>query len=158
MNDIMNNIVTFLNELWTTKGHKQWIMNGKRAQFSVMNDTMNDIVNDKKGHNIMNDKPLCSQPDGLLVVYGLNSMRLGGLVQNCTQNSARATLVSFNWALCSYLEVVYYLCMLSFAFLPTATKLWPRLCFYSCLWFCTQGGSLAGRTPRQGDPGKEAPQ
>ena len=19
-------------------------------------------------------------------------------------------------------------------------KLWPRLCFYSCLWFCTQGG------------------
>ena len=24
--------------------------------------------------------------------------------------------------------------------LPAATKLWPRLCFYSCLWFCPQGG------------------
>ena len=31
-------------------------------------------------------------------------------------------------------------------------KLWPRLCFYSCLWFCPQGGSPAGRTPQQGDP------
>ena len=24
--------------------------------------------------------------------------------------------------------------------LPAATKLWPRLCFYSCLWFCPQCG------------------
>ena len=27
-----------------------------------------------------------------------------------------------------------------FSSLPTATKLWPRLCFYSCLWFCPRGG------------------
>ena len=26
------------------------------------------------------------------------------------------------------------------SYLPAATKLWPRLCFYSCLWFCPQGG------------------
>ena len=25
-------------------------------------------------------------------------------------------------------------------------KLWPRLCFYMCLWFCSQGGS-PGRPP-----------
>ena len=25
-------------------------------------------------------------------------------------------------------------------FLPATTKLWPRLCFYSCLWFCPWGG------------------
>ena len=31
-------------------------MNEKGSQFSVMND----IVNDKKGHNIMNEKQLCS--------------------------------------------------------------------------------------------------
>ena len=42
-------------------------------------------------------------------------------------------------------------------FLPAATKLWPRLCFYTCVWFCPQGGDLwvgrppwAGRTPRAG--------
>ena len=26
--------------------------------------------------------------------------------------------------------------------LPAATKLWPRLCFYSCLWFCPQWGGV----------------
>ena len=46
------------------------------------------------------------------------------------------------------------------SFLPAATKLWPRLCFYSCLWFCPWGGSLAGRTPCketpwQGDPSRQ---
>ena len=59
--------------------------------------------------------------------------------------------------------------------LPAATKLWPRLCFYSCLWFCPQGVSsreppltgrppgkekppLAGRPTGEGDPpGKEVP-
>ena len=29
--------------------------------------------------------------------------------------------------------------MWTFLLLPAATKLWPRLCFYSCLWFCPQG-------------------
>ena len=44
-------------------------------------------------------------------------------------------------------------------FLPAATKLWPRLCFYSCLWFCPQGGHGARRAPWQGGPpGKVAPQ
>ena len=51
--------------------------------------------------------------------------------------------------------------------LPAATKLWPRLCFYTCVWFCSRGGSPGrenppgqGRTPpRQGDPpGRETPQ
>ena len=50
-------------------------------------------------------------------------------------------------------------------FLPAATKLWPRLCFYTCVWFCSQGGvSGQGEPPRQGDPpagrtppGKETP-
>ena len=57
--------------------------------------------------------------------------------------------------------------------LPAATKLWPRLCFNTCLWFCPQGGfsrqgeppqlgepPLAGRTPprtRQTPPGWETP-
>ena len=27
--------------------------------------------------------------------------------------------------------------------LPAAMKLWPRLCFYRCLWFCQQGGSAS---------------
>ena len=37
--------------------------------------------------------------------------------------------------------------------LPAATKLWPRLCFYTCVWFCSRGGLRAGRTPPgQGDP------
>ena len=39
-------------------------------------------------------------------------------------------------------------------FLPAATKLWPRLCFYTCLWFCTQGGGLQ-RTPPE--PGRHHP-
>ena len=34
----------------------EWVMNDKMSQFTVMNDT----VNDKKGHNIVNDKQLCS--------------------------------------------------------------------------------------------------
>ena len=35
-------------------------MNGKRSHFSVTKDIMNDIVNDKKGDNIVNDKPFYS--------------------------------------------------------------------------------------------------
>ena len=30
-------------------------------------------------------------------------------------------------------------------FLPAATKLWLRLCFYTCLWFCSRGGGSPGR-------------
>ena len=30
-------------------------MNKKRSQFSAMNDIMNGIVNEKKGHNIVNN-------------------------------------------------------------------------------------------------------
>ena len=36
--------------------------------------------------------------------------------------------------------------------LPAATKLWPRLCFYTCVWFCLQGGALRTGPPRQGEP------
>ena len=43
--------------------------------------------------------------------------------------------------------------------LPAATKLWPRLCFYTCVWFCSQGGLQAGRTPpiRENPPGTGRP-
>ena len=34
--------------------------------------------------------------------------------------------------------------------LPAATKLWPRLCFYTCLWFCQQGGFLRAPPPPPG--------
>ena len=33
--------------------------------------------------------------------------------------------------------------ILRHSLLPAATKLWPRLCFYSCLWFCSRGGGSA---------------
>ena len=36
--------------------------------------------------------------------------------------------------------------------LPAATKLWPRLCFYSCVWFCSQGACLPRRSPQEGGP------
>ena len=35
------------------------IVNDKKGH-NIVNDIMNDIVNDKKGHNIVNDKQLCS--------------------------------------------------------------------------------------------------
>ena len=38
-----------------TKGHNQGIMNGQRSQFSITNDLMSD----KKGHNIVKEL-LCS--------------------------------------------------------------------------------------------------
>ena len=56
MNNIMNDIVTFFNELSRTKGHNQGIMNEKLSQFSAMNNT----VNNKKGGNTVNVKQLCS--------------------------------------------------------------------------------------------------
>ena len=64
--------------LWTTLWSTLWTfsMNDKRSQsmnyewqkarFSVINDIMNDIVNDQKGHNIVNDT-FVHKPDGLLV-------------------------------------------------------------------------------------------
>ena len=33
---------------------------------------------------------------------------------------------------------------IKFYLLPAATKLWPRLFFYTCLWFCSRGGGLWG--------------
>ena len=41
-------------------------MNDKRLQFSVMNVIMKDIVNDERGHNIVNDG-IAHRPDGSLV-------------------------------------------------------------------------------------------
>ena len=38
-----------------TKGHNQGIMNDKWSLFSIMNGIMNNIVNDKNGHNVVND-------------------------------------------------------------------------------------------------------
>ena len=53
-------------------------------------------------------------------------------------------------------------CFCAAGLLPAATKLWPRLCFYSCLWFCTQGGlpqcMLGYQPPPEGGTRqKEAP-
>ena len=52
-----------------------------------------------------------------------------------------------------------YLKWANVSFLPAATKVWSRLCFYTCLWFCSRGGLRAGRTPRTGrtPPGRENP-
>ena len=35
--------------------------------------------------------------------------------------------------------------------LPPANEVAGRLCFYTCLWFCSQGGSLSGRHPPYGN-------
>ena len=48
-------------------------------------------------------------------------------------------------------------------YLPGATKLWPRLCFYSCLWFCPQGEGVSASVhagippPEQTPPGSRHP-
>ena len=47
-----------------TKGHNQGIMNDKRSQFN----SKNDIVNDKKGHNFVNDR-FAHKSDSLLVFF-----------------------------------------------------------------------------------------
>ena len=39
-------------------------MNGKMSQFTIMND----VVDDKKDHNIVNDS-FADKPDGLLVTF-----------------------------------------------------------------------------------------
>ena len=41
-------------------------MNDKSSQINIMNDIMSDIVNDRKGHNIVNDS-FAHKPEGLLV-------------------------------------------------------------------------------------------
>ena len=45
----------------------QAIMNDKRPQFTVVNDIMNDIVNDKKDHNIVSNS-FAHKLDDLLVL------------------------------------------------------------------------------------------
>ena len=62
--------MTFFKQLRMTKGHNQGIMNDKRSQFSVTNDIMNNIVDDKKGHNIVNI--FAHKPDGLLKTDSLS--------------------------------------------------------------------------------------
>ena len=52
------------------KGHNHGILNDKRSQFCVMNDIRNNIVNDKKGRNVVNDS-FVQKPDGLLVSCGI---------------------------------------------------------------------------------------
>ena len=67
MNDIMNNIVTFFNKLYKynyEKGNRV-VLNDKMSQFSIMNNITDDIVIDRKTHNIVNG----SLPDGLLVKW-----------------------------------------------------------------------------------------
>ena len=43
-------------------------------------------------------------------------------------------------------------CIRQLSFLPAATKLWPRLCFYTCVILFTRGGLWAGRTPPGATP------
>ena len=62
----MNDIVTFVvhnvvhNTVLNCDG--SFVIHNclKRSQLCVMNDIMNNTVNNKKGHNIVNDKQLCS--------------------------------------------------------------------------------------------------
>ena len=56
-----------------TKGHNQGIMSHKRSQFTVMSNIMNDIVNDKKSHNIVNNR-FAHEPDSLLVILVSNNI------------------------------------------------------------------------------------
>ena len=44
-----------------------------------------------------------------------------------------------------------------FLLLPAAAKLWPRLCFYTCLWFCSRGGGWSPENPPLW-PGRHPPQ
>ena len=53
----------------------QAIMNDKSSQFSIMNDT----VNNKKCHNIVNDNSIVHKPDGLLVSVLMGIMARIGL-------------------------------------------------------------------------------
>ena len=64
-----------------------------------------------------------------------------------------------------YVGRIITMCALCW-YLPAATKLWPRLYFYTCLSFCPQGGvsrqgesPQTGRTPpgRENPPGRETP-
>ena len=52
----------------------------------------------------------------------------------------------------------------TWSLLPAAIKLWPRLCFYSCLWFCPQGGvclsacwDTTSPSPEQNPLGADSP-
>ena len=58
------------------KGHNQGIMNDRRSQFSVMND----IVNDQKGHNIVNDS-FAHKPDNLLVIVDEDEIPMGSMTE-----------------------------------------------------------------------------
>ena len=49
-----------------TKGHNWGIINDKRSQFSIVNTINNDIGNDKKGHNVVNDS-FAHKSDSFLV-------------------------------------------------------------------------------------------
>ena len=40
--------MTFFKQLLITRGHNQGTMNDKKSQFSIKNDIMNHIVNDKQ--------------------------------------------------------------------------------------------------------------
>ena len=69
--------MTFFNELLMTKG----IMNDKRSQFNVMNE--------KKGHNIVNDS-FAHEPDGLLVKNDVlkHSPRINKLIRYPNRHAA----------------------------------------------------------------------
>ena len=51
-----------MNNEGQKKFHNQGIMNNKMSKFNILND----IVNDKKGHNIVNDS-FPHKPNGVLV-------------------------------------------------------------------------------------------
>ena len=46
---------------------------------------------------------------------------------------------------------------ISLTLLPAATKLWPRLCFYTCLWFWTRGEGVSGEPPPPPRTGRHHP-
>ena len=72
----------------------------------------------------------------VIALDGGNPPRSGSMAVQVQVTDANDNSPTFTES--SY-EVLFSL-QLFLSFLPAATKLWPRLCFYSCLWFCPQRG------------------
>ena len=61
-----------------------------------------------------------------------------------------AFYVVLNWFEMSVYFIQFGSVKFNYSLLPAATKLWPRLCFYTCVWFCSQGGSPGRENPPGG--------
>ena len=130
--------------------NSQWAFLQKPAALSCGSFCMSNLA-----------KKYCIQQPKLCTIILLeNRNRTWEKVLNskCFRCPRKNIKISTCVRLCVSIKLIFNL------FLPAAAKLWPRLCFYSCMWFCSQGGSASvhagipppppgGGTP----PGKEAP-